>query len=149
MKLDTQTTFDIDPALPPTLYYVLCIILSAHTIYIMTTTPPRFPTLYWNYVSYYENGQRTHPSPPTYVNSHSICIGIMYYVMNCSLISCYYIGHRDHFCLEGIATTPPLYWNLVLCYEIGHRDPFISNTISITPSPTTPSPSTMYYVLKY
>ena len=81
MKLDPQTTFDIDPTLPPTLYYVLCIILSAHTIYIMRTTPPCFPTLYWNYVSYYENGQRTYPFPPTHVNSHSIWIGIMYHVM--------------------------------------------------------------------
>ena len=95
MKLDPQTTFDIDPTLPPTFYYVLCIILSAHTIYIMTTTPPRFPTLYWNYVSYYENGQRTHPSPPTHVNSHSVCIGIMYYVMN-EIICSHYFCHDNN-----------------------------------------------------
>ena len=65
MKLDTQTTFaamtsnPLHPPYHPTHFVMeLCIRLqmksSAHTFFVMTTTLPHAPNLYWNYVLGYE-----------------------------------------------------------------------------------------------
>ena len=80
---------DIDqPPSPPTHFVLeLCIKSSAHTIFVMTTTLPHAPTLYWNYVLGYEIRHTDH--------------------------FCHDILCNDN----DPTPCPPLYWNYVLGYK--------------------------------
>ena len=109
--------------------------LSAHTIFVMTTTAPHAPTLYWNYVLGYEIRPTDHfwhrPRPPTH-----FVLCILYY-----FVRSHHLYHENdptllpHLVLElciilwkWTTNTPlsphlcqlpfNLYWNYVLCYEL-------------------------------
>ena len=108
---------------------------SAHTIFVMTTTLPHAPTLYWNYLLGYEIRPTDHfwhwPHPSTH-----FVLCIMYY-----FVRSHHLYHDNdptplpHLVLElciilwkWTTNTPlsphlcqlpfNLYWNYVLCYEL-------------------------------
>ena len=153
MKLSPHLCHDNDPTPCPHLVLELCIRLqmksSAHTIFVMTTTLPHAPTMYWNYVLGYEirhtdrfccHDIDPHSTPPPPSPYQPLCIGIMYYVT--TEIAC------SHYFCHGNDPTPCPHLVLELCIRLQMKSS--AHTIFVMTT-TLPHVPTLYwnYVLCY
>ena len=108
----------------PQLVLELCIRLqmksSAHNFFVMTTTLPHAPTLYWNYVLGYEIRHTDYfcchdieppptPHPPYHPNHFVLEL--------CIRLQMKSFAHTIFVMTTTLPHAPTLYWNYVLAYE--------------------------------
>ena len=114
---------------------------SAHTIFVMTTTLPHAPTLYWNYVLDYEIRHTDHfccndidPPPTPHPPQHPT-----HFVLElCIMLRMRSSAHIIFVMTATLPYAPTLYWNYVLGYEIRHTDYFCCHDIEPPPTPHPP-----------